>query len=901
MSIEFLQRGLSANNDMAIKAGEYQRSTASIVVEAIVGLLTGGIGAIAFEAYHAYSKSQQQSEFTDLADTLLKGLQDMPHEEAGFEIPYKGGVIIVRPEGKNIEVQFGDQSATIQSKLMGEVRENLKREIVLKDTNYSTDTIKRAFKDETSNQRSLAIAYLESKTHLHKFDHIDTKQLVNCCISLVDKHRSIDEIENEIDGKHNNKANLLDAECLELIQNWQVKPLSEQERVNYADSVEPRQVNRATQSDNERQIRTLLAEIFLPEKSWQADTQNSGERLKKVFIDNSGLLARIYSQPSLIEEAGLPADLNDVIRSTLNELKQELNIPNGLINQYTVAAALHVMPSESYGAMSKNIDSHLADFEFNSLGGVDLLTNLAAMGEGNFQTFLTNIFNNYFDNQAIVDKRAMLASYLTNSGSKDNEEMKLVSLLKGGGPYLQKVLQLFGDKATGDLKVALDDLKTGLNPINKEIVKAITAGIIAKSGGAIEKIDISRSLGAASVGETVLANIHWKHEEAPQEVVIKLLRPGIRLKADRELSFFEAEARKIPGMLKTFQGISQQIQVEMDLKKEADNVRSAQVYNEGFTNLSAMKLVGKVPPSQGYMVLEKAPGTTVKRAFEDLKNNIKSWNPVNEDNTSYITGAQLASGIEALTSKWIEEGIFGSGFYHGDLHSGNIMFSDTTGMLTAIDMGNADQMSLAQRRAVFKMVLAAGIGSTEVFVRNYEKVLSSEGREQIVDKRDALCVKTSEIMNRISDPGERIMQILNAANELGLEIPATVSNFSRSQMMLQNAINNINELNEIAEIKLEGRIRYLAVSAGASGGTIPELKEQVKHQLEELKNIPSTEVIETLKLKLEHTIKLCNSYLSNNLKEINFSEVIMNVVKNNKVSSAQLAYGDVLQLMRRTS
>jgi len=73
-----------------------------------------------------------------------------------------------------------------------------------------------------------------------------------------------------------------------------------------------------------------------------------------------------------------------------------------------------------------------------------------------------------------------------------------------------------------------------------------------------------------------------------------------------------------------------------------------------------MKLVEKVLPSQGYMVLQKAPGTTVKHAFEDLKTKIGNWNPRTSDSTCYTTSSKMASGIEALASKWIEEGIFGS-------------------------------------------------------------------------------------------------------------------------------------------------------------------------------------------------------------------------------------------------
>lgn len=906
MSVNSIQRGLLAEGNMAIAAGNYQRSTASVVLEVIVGIFTAGTGVLVFEAYHAYNKSQKREEFAGLAGTLLNGLQQMQHEEAGFEILFRDRTIQVRANGNDVRIKFDDEETIVQNKTIGEIRENLKREIISKVDTYGVETAKQALSDETRSQRSLAIEFLQaSNIGISMFDHIETPRLVQACNDLIDGHRAADEIEEELNGGRGNNVNVVDEECHELIAAWQRKPPVAQGKVEYVGAVQQPQLvhNRPVQSENEVKVRKLLAEVFLPENSWEADRIEAGELLKSVLIKNSGLLAQIYSNPSLIDDAGLPEELNSIVRDYITDLKVKLNIPECLINQDTVAHALKTLPGESYTKVSQDIDQRLGDFDFNALSGVDMLADLGGMGEGNLQKFMRNVFTKYFDNQLVIDKRAMLASYLSNSGSQDSNEMKLVGLLKGGGPYLQKILQLFGDNAQGELRVALDELKTGLSPINREIVQSTLAGIIDKSGGAITKIDVVRSLGAASVGETLLVRIHWKNEEEPQEAVVKLLRPGIRLRADRELLFFEDEARQIPGMLKTFQGISEQIQVEMDLKKEAANVRSAQVYSTGFENLQAMRLIDKVPPSQGYMVLEKAPGTTVKSAFRDLGQQIKKWRL---NNTAPETGAKLASGIKSLTTKWVDEGIFGSGFYHGDMHAGNIMFSDDTGMITAIDMGNSAVMSLAQRRAVFKMVLAAGQGMPDVFVRNYERVLSEEGRQQIVNRRDQLLERTQQIMADVRDPGTRIMQILNAANELGLEIPATVSNFSRSQMMLQNAINTVNEHNTQIRKNLRQEVKQLATkylegvqlaSEQDAHNRMQEVHDLAKQRLEQFAPDNDLDELERLnKSRIELLVRDARIYLSDELSDVDFSAVIMDVVMNRKWDSAKLAYGDIMAI-----
>ena len=117
--------------------------------------------------------------------------------------------------------------------------------------------------------------------------------------------------------------------------------------------------------------------------------------------------------------------------------------------------------------------------------------------------------------------------------------------------------------------------------------------------------------------------------------------------------------------------------------------------------------------------------------------------------------------------------------------------------------------------------------------------------------------------------------------------------------MLQNAIDKVNDLNQTAILKLESRIRSLAVTAGITEGSIGEIKQHVIRQMEEFKDSLPAEALEVIKPRLEEAIRLSDHYLSESHDEVNFSEVIMKVVKDHKASSVQLAYGDILQLMRR--
>ncbi|WP_253380094.1 AarF/UbiB family protein [unidentified bacterial endosymbiont] len=898
ISINTLQRVFSADENMAIKAADYKRSTAGVVLEVIVGLLTGGLGFVGVELYHSFNRASKNNEFLALTDALLNAMKNMAPDDNRFSFSYQGSDVHVQQDGLNVKISYAGEEKIIYYKTIAQLRENVKSEILMHSDKCSVATSVMALQDETANQRALALNFLQEKTGVQEFDHVDTPQLVQIAVDFVNDRKNMAETIESLDKSDISARMVLDAESKELLEKWHAAKLNTVTDIIDVNNVPSVDNNRAVQTEDEKKVRKFLAEIFFPENEWEIDTLQPGKRLKNVLLNNKEVLAEVIDKPEMLDAAGLPGGLKEVAKDTLKKLKQILGVYGTEINPNMVEILLQKITDDDFTSLSEAIDVQFVNFKFSSLDGVGMLANIGNVGEGNLQSFVKNVLGNYFDKQAVVDKRAMIASFLNDARSGDSAERKLVGLLKGGGPYLQKMLQLLGDNAPPKLKNALDEMKASLSPINGEIIKSTLSGIVEKSAGKIESIEVGKNLGAASVGQTVLARIKWVGKDEPQEVVIKLLRPGIRLRAERELVFMREEADKIPGMRKTFDGISAQVKVEMDLSKEAHNVRLAQVYNAGQPNLTVMKLVDKIPPSQGYMVLEKAPGTTVKSAFNVLNDLLKQQRLKAE---TVDFGAKLASAIKALTFKWVEESLFGTGFYHGDLHSGNIMFDETNGLLTVIDMGNATTLSVGQRQAIFKMVMAAGLHNPEVFVRNYEKVLSDDGKRSMENPeiREALLSDTRNIMNTTRDPGKKIFKILDAANKRGLEIPSSVSNFSRSQIMLQNAINNINGINKKIRTKLLNDINAGTHIYFKNFGdvSVTKIKGMLNEKLTALdRSTDEPNLFNTDKLNLNKILGNCNALISGDLESINFSNIIETVGLNHKVDSLGLAYGDIMAI-----
>ena len=508
--------------------------------------------------------------------------------------------------------------------------------------------------------------------------------------------------------------------------------------------------------------------------------------------------------------------------------------------------------------------------------------------------FFKLILTQYFKRATDRSKRSMLASafrdvkpsQLTNLKEPKTEEEKeqykklkeqkekeqqgsfLGGFLKGAGPLLHKILQgLPMESLPLELKTAVDDMKSNLAPIADEIVKARMDSMIERSYGAITKIDVVQSLGAASVGQAFLCKIYGPSVgEQGKDVVIKLLRPNVQNQIAEESRFMLEKAKEVDktgGMLRTYVGQLESIEREMDLRNEAENVKRGEIYNKGSNTVESMKLVNLVEPEANSLMLEKAPGTTVDKYLKEIK-------AVQEEITQKITEKKIPDGdyeaveklyelrkqlakrqkyVVELSKKWVTEGIYDSGFYHGDLHAGNIMIDDEKA--TVIDFGNATQVTKEQQECIMHMVCAAESKSVKGFRDNFKKLLimaaaekqkqaelenSRQGEKYIKpeyrDVKDGLNNNSVNLLenenvrqdfedmldivfHKEGDTGSKIAVALLEAQKMGLELPAAVYNFSQCQIRLQNTIQEMN--NEIEA--LDNNIEKVMHGTGLSDGT----------------------------------------------------------------------------------
>ena len=465
--------------------------------------------------------------------------------------------------------------------------------------------------------------------------------------------------------------------------------------------------------------------------------------------------------------------------------------------------------------------------------------------------FMYNVLSTYFSSSSPLEQRRMVAQLIRNVGSDSSEAAAIGEVFKGAGPLLHKMLQGLPAGSLGpELADALKDMKSNLSPIPESYVKACMMQIVERSQGQILSVTVERSLGAASVGQAFLCKMITLEHPQGEECVVKILRPDVKTVISRERAIFEDAASKVPGMEKTFSGQFARILEELDFTLEATNVNFARnVYEQppylrqtslatgrnietlNLVDLHSMELHPLATPTMGTLVLKKAPGVTYDHFIAETRakiDNLLGEYYDEEDGLYRFPDPARAACVKIqlenlyneiltrqkflmdLTRKWVHEGLFGNGFYHGDLHAGNIM-TDGKG-LTVIDFGNATHLNDAERKEVLRMISAALVGWNDMFETSFKALLSPEGLADYnaANKDGKLSRDIAEVIKKGMrlDVGARIAAALMVMQRHGIEAPSSVYNFNQCQLRLGDTVDTMNSLMyEVAD-----KMRHLSMS-----------------------------------------------------------------------------------------
>jgi len=624
-------------------------------------------------------------------------------------------------------------------------------------------------------------------------------------------------------------------------------------------------------------VRNVVADLFLNKDTWAFDAgaagkAQPGERVRKLLVEYGPELDFILKGLDSKENdllSNLPQNVRDAVRDVFADIKK-LDIPR-LANAGQLPegarAALEAIEKKIDGAADSLAESMQAkvttlfaphdagevrqDWQktFAELNGKEGIDETTRQGK-----FTMNVLRNYFKSAAPVDKRAMLSAFIRNTGPDGSDAKQVAELLKGAGPLLQKMLQgLPLSSFDKDTQLALKDMKSRLLPIPDEAVKAQMLELVRSSNGNILSIEVKRSLGAASVGQAFLCNVKTKtHPNIGEECVIKLLRPSVDTAVQREKAMIDKIIGDDPAMKATFEGQYRKILEEFDLTLESANVGMGQkVYElpKGVNHIHSMQLLDGTQSTSTSMILKKADGQTLDNLIENTRNSAeeilaplrreteidgvrKTVLKAPDAKTMGLARRQLIlktaelndrrNQILNVASAWFDNALFGNGFFHGDLHGGNLM-TGTSGT-TFIDFGNCSRFSPEEQTSMQLMLACVVSGDTDRVINNFKALMPKDA----VNIFDQKFPAGSDARNRLEavlkrgtslDLMSRVQAFISIVQGEDVPVPAPLQNFVQSYVRLADIVADIDRT--VADLEIAAASIYcdLPEVGNAEGGS----------------------------------------------------------------------------------
>ena len=585
----------------------------------------------------------------------------------------------------------------------------------------------------------------------------------------------------------------------------------------------------------QRETREFIAELVSPSNLAGVDDVS---RLVDVLADSSHreLLAELANNPDQLNEAGVPRDLSDAFK---NFLDVEIVPADGEAQRMCVKDYLkdkHAIPplnDNVLNSLADAINSTVENFNTEFVGAQLTLQNPGSPKHA----FLKEVFEDYYQKSDLQDKKAMLASVLRECAAEADpnappaaketlQRQQLMGLIKGAGPFFQKYIQQHSeDFENPEVKKLLATVKRGLAHIPEDLRNANLAEIIKNSGKvkgqAIKGISEVQSLGAASIGEALKMKLTYEDsDKEPEVVVIKMLRPGIAQRASRENLVLKeiAESGGNDAITESYADHASSVEEEMLFRKEYENIKKAgEIFNKGAgTNkpYSTVIRAGEVHPaavgSDRTIMMKLAAGKPMSDHIDALEREGIQDTP--EGIARIVNMAKkLQDAYLSMSQSFFRGAVAGSGFFHGDLHSGNVMYDNAEGadLLTEIDWGNAHTLTDVQQKSISRTFAGLVSGDFNFIFDSLQTQLSEEDQRKLASIPEGQQKTVRELVieairddlpqgsdpptavQRLRNSGRALNKIVDKLNGYEISMPSSFIRLVKSQQMLENDINRL--------------------------------------------------------------------------------------------------------------
>lgn len=557
-----------------------------------------------------------------------------------------------------------------------------------------------------------------------------------------------------------------------------------------------------TAEQRQQQIRLFFADAVLPEPG---ETEPAIP-FKYACFKHLEALYFIINSPQVLEASGIPKEILNSIPQDFEKLKGE--------PLETILKALSKLSDDFFRNNQTKIETAVQNivFDFDELKSIQV----PKLGK-TWTEFFEKILHNYFPSLPLEDKSRILAFALRSHDPKKSSSQAVLNWVYASGPFFQKYLQLMADylepgnnEKLAEFKKSLMEIKQGLPSIHNYHLQIYLQELHQQG----VDLEIIRSLGAASVGQAFLA----KNKSNGQQLVVKFMRPGIEEIAKREREYFKNQAL-LPALKSSFDEIAAQITEELDYRIELDKIKKGITAYEGDSyQIHVVRPIESFPNGKRYFAMELVDGKT----FKQLGANKLE---------------KLAKALlwERVTRKFMYQALWArkNGFFHGDLHDGNIMvvmdpqlnLGDNPSKkdveeainkdlikVVLIDFGNAHELNQETRRRLKDTFLSStklSNSSTEFLKALYVIQKNFELVQEILDTSVFDEAHRADSANGEDSAPQKIGKAMDVLLENGKPIPGFLMAFQRCLGMLNNIYDTLEYKPERASLHYIAQDTYV--------------------------------------------------------------------------------------------
>ena len=391
------------------------------------------------------------------------------------------------------------------------------------------------------------------------------------------------------------------------------------------------------------------------------------------------------------------------------------------------------------------------------------------------------------------------------------------------GPTFIKLTQVIATRADLVPPVYLAALATLHDEVPPERRAAIDEALADAYGRAPEEVFESfdwQPLAAASV-----AQVHRARYQG-EEVIVKVLRPGIRRMVEQDLAILRRVFRVLNHLvwhphlesLQTVVGeFAQTIFEEMDMEHEAENIARFQTMFAGRDDVVIPQVVAGVTTTR-VLVLHYCPGISITRVAE-----------------LEAQGHDIHELLAKVIRLYVEQ-VMVHGVFHADPHPGNILV-DPAGRIVLLDFGLVVEIREELRRDIVLVILAAIRQDFDTLVATYHRLgLIRDEANTALLQRAARRMYT--VLNREDLSSKRVQdianEILSSFYDFPFQIPSELVYFFKTAAVVEGLGTawkpNYNAIRDMMPV-IQGLLRELDLGVRRS------VREMVREEAEALRHL----------------------------------------------------------------